>query len=559
MPEGRLEDGALLNERYRIIRVIGQGGMGTVYRAEHERLKSVVAVKEIRATPSENTAHRVTLEQYEREAQFLVRLNHPNLPKVTDAFVDSDRFYLVMDFVEGATLDHCLRMGGGKPIDPGTVVNLAIEIVDVLRYLHSQNPPIIFRDLKPSNVMVQPDRHIKLIDFGIARRFQPGATKDTSLLGRVGYSPPDQFGRHQTDKRSDIYSLGATMHHLLTARDPSISPFKFAPLEQVIPGVPNSLSRLVANCVAMEPNLRPPDVEVVAAELIAIRNILNGVGLPPVQAPAVTALQIPTRMSTIGGQSPWMPATTSQHVYGGNSRSSSHSKRTSPMFRFSVLLLVTGLFSAVAINVGNGARPVKPKKHPAHNSRSHASAASGNRYRFTNPIRGASSEDSSSSSASGSESSDSGDQASVDGDRASSDGDSGNPSSETKSALCSAEVVGTSPDGKSLRLHVTGEINGMKDSAGKVAAYFYHTDRTPMRSLEPKGANATSSGQLFAELTFEIGADSQTVDELIDIPVDLFSSTKKGLFKCIIYADNQSAGQTELMPFSPELFASSGS
>src|SRR5580658_8868048 len=118
MPEVQLEAGSLLNERYRIIRAIGKGGMGTVYQAEHERLNAIVAVKEIRATSATGSAQQATMAQYEQEARFLVRLNHPNLPKVTDAFVDGDRFYLVMDFVEGATLDHCLRMRGGKPLDP---------------------------------------------------------------------------------------------------------------------------------------------------------------------------------------------------------------------------------------------------------------------------------------------------------------------------------------------------------------------------------------------------------------------------------------------------------
>ncbi len=150
----------------------------------------------------------------------------------------------------------------------------AIEIADVLGYLHSQDPPIIFRDLKPSNVMLQPDGHIKLIDFGIARRFQPGASQDTALLGSVGYSPPEQFGRHQTDTRSDIYALGATMHHLLTTHDPSAKPFKFSPVDQINLGVPISLSRLIAQCVSIEPELRPPNIEQVSAELRSIRNDL---------------------------------------------------------------------------------------------------------------------------------------------------------------------------------------------------------------------------------------------------------------------------------------------
>src|SRR5579862_6568573 len=155
MPEGQLEEGTLLNQRYRILRVIGQGGMGTVYQAEHERLNAVLAVKEIRGQPASGTAQQATMEQYEQEARFLVKLSHPNLPKVTDAFVDSDRFYLVMEFVEGVTLDTRLRERGGKPLAADLVVNWAIQIADVLGYLHAQDPPIIFRDLKPANVMIQ--------------------------------------------------------------------------------------------------------------------------------------------------------------------------------------------------------------------------------------------------------------------------------------------------------------------------------------------------------------------------------------------------------------------
>lgn len=219
----------MLNDRYRIVRVLGRGGMGTVYLAEHIRLETVVAVKEVSGPRSNEDEYRLALQQCEQEAKFLVRLHHPNLPRVMDAFIENDRFYLVMEYIEGVTLENRMRDGGDGPLDVHEVVEWGLQIADVLAYLHSQEPPIIFRDLKPANIMVQPDGSVRLIDFGIARRFHPGASKDTALLGSVGYSPPEQFGRSQTDTRSDLYAFGATLHHLLTGRDPAAEPFKFPP------------------------------------------------------------------------------------------------------------------------------------------------------------------------------------------------------------------------------------------------------------------------------------------------------------------------------------------
>ncbi len=272
MASASLEPGTLLNERYHILSALGQGGMGTVYKAEHVRLHSVVAIKEIRGLNADGTQRREALDQCEHEARFLVHLNHPNLPKVTDAFIENDCFYLVMEYIEGVTLDARMSAAGAVPLDVMQCVDWGLQITDVLAYLHSQEPAIIFRDLKPSNVMVLPSGSIKLIDFGIARHFQPGASKDTSLLGSVGYSPPEQFGRGQTDPRSDVYAFGATMHHLLTARDPALQPFKFPPAHTFNPYVPPSLSHLLEMCLALDPDARPASVSVVAVRLMAARD-----------------------------------------------------------------------------------------------------------------------------------------------------------------------------------------------------------------------------------------------------------------------------------------------
>lgn len=274
MASGRLEKEALLNDRYRIQRVIGQGGMGTVYLAEHERLGTIVAVKEVVGNAKTEAEKEQALKQVEIEARLLVKLNHPNLPKVTDAFVENERCYIVMEYVEGVTLDTRFKEAG-KPLDVAEVVDWALQIADVLAYLHSQDPPIIFRDLKPANVMVQPDGSIRLIDFGIARRFQPGASKDTALFGSVGYSPPEQFGTRQTDARADIYAFGASLHHLLTGRDPAADPFKWPPARSLNPAIPESLSQVIQACLAIDPDHRPDGMHQVALSLLAVREELR--------------------------------------------------------------------------------------------------------------------------------------------------------------------------------------------------------------------------------------------------------------------------------------------
>ena len=271
----QLKPGTLLNGRYQITRPLGRGGMGTVFLAEHLQLQSTLAIKEV-CSPGESEEERqATLEQYQREARFLVQLNHPNLPKVQDAFVENDRFYLVMEYIEGVTLEARLKERAGRPLPVIQVIEWGLQIADVLAYLHTQDPPIIFRDLKPANVMVKPDNTIRLIDFGIARRFQQGAVHDTSLFGSVGYSPPEQFGRQQTDARSDIYAFGVTLHQMLTGIDPSIQPFKFVPVSNVNSAVPDLLSRLLQQCLAMEPEARPADIHQVAMGLVAAREMIS--------------------------------------------------------------------------------------------------------------------------------------------------------------------------------------------------------------------------------------------------------------------------------------------
>ncbi|GAC1690308.1 MAG: hypothetical protein PVS3B1_29410 [Ktedonobacteraceae bacterium] len=216
--------GNLLGGRYRVAQLIGKGGFGAVYRASDERFqKRVVAVKEMSDAQLSPQQRAQAIQDFRNEAELLVELSHPNLPNVSDFFEEGNKAYLVMEFIEGKTLEKVQEDAGGQ-LDERTVMGWALQLCSVLYYLHTRPRPIIFRDMKPSNVMLTADGQIKLIDFGIARIFKSAVTKDTTLLGSQGYAPLEQYGRGQSDARSDIYALGATLYDLLTNNLPADSP-----------------------------------------------------------------------------------------------------------------------------------------------------------------------------------------------------------------------------------------------------------------------------------------------------------------------------------------------
>ncbi len=222
--EGVLPPGTVLEDRYEILRVIGVGGMGAVYEARDWRFSNVTkrcAVKEmISATPDPNL-RKLGIKNFEREANTLATLDHPSIPKIFDYFSRDERSYLVLDFVSGRDLEAILQESESF-LPEKQVVEWAIQICDVLAYLHGRKPnPIIFRDLKPSNIMLNDDNRIVLVDFGIARAFQVG--EKGTMVGTEGYSPPEQY-KGIAEPRGDLYALGATMHHLLTKRDPRLEP-----------------------------------------------------------------------------------------------------------------------------------------------------------------------------------------------------------------------------------------------------------------------------------------------------------------------------------------------
>nr|BBH93039.1 hypothetical protein KTA_12380 [Thermogemmatispora argillosa] len=265
-------DALLLAGRYRLHRPLGQGGMGTVYLAlDQDQNGLPVALKQIHKGGL-SAQQRADLElSLQREADLLRELHHPNIPRLHAYWSEPDYSYLVLEYIAGETLEQYLQRRSGKPLPLRQVLTWGLQLCDVLAYLHRQEPPIIYRDLKPSNIMLrQQDGRLFLIDFGIARRFRPGQARDTTALGSLGFAAPEQYGKAQTTPRSDLYSLGALLHSLLSGLDPSEQPLRFAPLRQLNPKVPEALERLIATLVALDPQERPASVGEVRRQLMAL-------------------------------------------------------------------------------------------------------------------------------------------------------------------------------------------------------------------------------------------------------------------------------------------------
>jgi serine/threonine protein kinase len=265
-----LSEGTVLRQRYRIVRVLGRGGMGAVYLVEDRALYGKYwALKELLERFSDAAERADAIAQFQHEARILVTLTHPNLPQMVDAFEEGGRHYLVMEFVEGRTLKAVLDAAPDGRLPEGQVLAWAAQICDVLDYLHGHNPPVVFRDLKPANVMITPEGQIKLLDFGIARLFNPTKGTDTLKMGTVGYAPPEQYaGQGQTTPRSDIYALGATLHESLTGDNPEGHPFVFDPVRRLNPRVSAQTARVIAKAVQLDARDRFPSAPAMKAALM---------------------------------------------------------------------------------------------------------------------------------------------------------------------------------------------------------------------------------------------------------------------------------------------------
>ena len=250
---------ATFNDTYEIKSIIGKGGMSTVYLAEHKRLHTRWALKDVRKQQGPRF-------DFLAESNILKRLQHPMLPRIVDIFEDRDCIYIVEDFVEGITLDGLLKQQ--KKVDEPQGLQWLRDLCGVLTYLHGQRPhPIIYRDMKPSNIMLQPDGSLKLIDFGIAREYKQESNADTTYIGTKGYAAPEQFGKAQTDARTDIYSLGVTMYHLLTGKSPYEPPYQFVPVRQLVPELSHGIEYILNKCVQSEPADRYQTVDELVDDL----------------------------------------------------------------------------------------------------------------------------------------------------------------------------------------------------------------------------------------------------------------------------------------------------
>ncbi len=266
---------SVLRSRYRIIETVGQGGMGSIYRAEDMRLSGrFCAIKEIQIDPNSSPGQQEQArEQFHREASTLARLDHPNLPKVSDFFSEGNRDFLVMDFVPGTDLRQQIEeaRSAGRLLQERQVLDWAAQLCDALIYLHSQQPPVLHRDIKPANIKLTPDGVIKLVDFGLVKLMVQDDTRTVTVLqgrGTAMYTPLEQYGGDtgHTDSRSDIYSLGATLYHLLTCESPVEAKTRFLQADAFVPprGINPQISlrteRAVLWAMAMHPDERPANV-----------------------------------------------------------------------------------------------------------------------------------------------------------------------------------------------------------------------------------------------------------------------------------------------------------
>jgi len=258
----------LLKQRYRVVSQLGKGGFGAVYKAEDKQFGNrLLAVKEMSQSGLSPQEIIEATAAFKREAHLLASLKHPNLPSIYDYFNEAKRWYLVMDFIEGETLEEHLNKEKEGRLPWEEALQIGIQLCTVLGYLHRRQPPIIFRDLKPANVMLTPEGHLYLIDFGIARHFKPGQMRDTMAFGSPGYAAPEQYGKTQTTSRADIYSLGATLYHLLTGDNPSDAPFQFAPPQLYGQSAPRGIKILIMQMVEMDESKRPESVDTIKQKL----------------------------------------------------------------------------------------------------------------------------------------------------------------------------------------------------------------------------------------------------------------------------------------------------
>lgn len=246
--------GSVIDGKYEILKLIGQGGMSKVYLAMDKRLNKQWAVKEIEKGGRDKN-NEVIIQSAIAEANMIKRLDHPALPRIVDIIDNGQVIFVIMDYIEGEPLSKILDEYGAQPQE--LVIDWAKQLCEVLDYLHTCDPAIIYRDMKPANVMLKPDGHLKLIDFGIAREYKEQNLADTISLGTKGYAAPEQFGgKGQTDARTDVYCLGVTLYHLVTGQNPCEPPYELYPIREWNPHLSGGLEKIIQKCTQLNPEDR---------------------------------------------------------------------------------------------------------------------------------------------------------------------------------------------------------------------------------------------------------------------------------------------------------------
>lgn len=241
--------GQVIDDKYEILKLIGEGGMSKVYLAMDKRLNKSWAVKEIEKKAKDRN-NEIVVQSAIAEANMIKQLDNPAIVRIVDIIDNGNVIYIIEDFVEGETLEALLEADGAQPEE--LVVEWGKQLCEAFDYLHTRTPPIIYRDMKPANVMLTPEGKLRVIDFGIAREYKEHNLKDTTSLGTRGYAPPEQFGG-KTDARSDIYSLGVTLFQLVTGRDPCLASTELKPVRQIDPKLSEGIETIIQKCVQHDP------------------------------------------------------------------------------------------------------------------------------------------------------------------------------------------------------------------------------------------------------------------------------------------------------------------
>lgn len=263
-----LKIGMIVDNRYKILREIGRGGTSCVYLAENIRLHNYWAIKEVYKSGATDDGAKSNM--LIAESSILTKLHHPGLPSIIDILNTTQSYLIVMEYIEGVSLDKVLNQKGA--CSEKDVVKWGQQLCDVLSYLHTQQPPIIYRDMKPANIILKPDGNVVLIDFGMARKFKKQNQHDTTYLGTHGYAAPEQYNdKRQSDACTDIYSLGVTLYHLVTGHDPCIPPYGINSIRTFNPALSSQLDTIIQKCTKLEPEQR-------FQSAVELNNALKSVG-----------------------------------------------------------------------------------------------------------------------------------------------------------------------------------------------------------------------------------------------------------------------------------------